>query len=484
MTPRVRSDKLKGTFAETLRRQAIDAIELARDARGDPDLRDAVLAMLTRITDTARSLGLEPILDAAEAAAAAIAAGGGGTDSLETLLEQCRGLDGIAPVLRPVIVVAATAGTELRLRAQAEAMAVPVEVVVSSAEALRRVRGSPPAALVVPAADLEACLGGDVGSVPVYVYGDGADLRARVLAARRGAAGFLPEPLDLREAIPRIRQRLTALAPGVRRALLVDGRGGGAFAALIAGKDLEVTVITRPALLLVALDEAVPDLVILSLALDGVAATDLVAVLRGHHRYGDVPRALLVDDAESERRALNTDVDAVIRRDGDPEQLRGRTRALLDRAWRERQLRVVDLTTGVLSRGALLRAADREIAAARRNSGMLAVLRIDLAVPRGEPPRSLEPAVRSLARVLEQELRETDVVGHLGSSGFAVLLPACSAEHVRARIPAIRERFARHVRDNPRLATAVVSMGVADSAAGIDDVMVRADQDLTRARAR
>lgn len=490
---RGQSDRLKDNFVEVLRQQAIEAVHLAAEAGQDPDVREALHDILVRTRDAARSLGLDAVERAAAQAVRAVDEGAGGTEAVERLLETCRALDGISPVLRPVIVVAATADQEPRLRAQAEGLAVAVHVVPATPDALHRARTEAPAAVVLPATELASALqeGEDLHGLPVYVYGDEGDLAHRLRAARLGAAGYLPAPLDLRDAVPRIRHRLSADPPTPFRVLLVDDdeARAEAVARQLEDEHVQVSHLADPYGLLRALDGAVPDLVAISMAIQGgVSATELVAVLRGHHRYGDVPRVLLADDAAAEGRGLLADAEAVLRRDADASLLHARIHALLERSRRERALRALDPATGVLTRAAVMRAADRELAAVRRTRTTLAFARVDLddamrlRAEIGRP--SVDAALRHLARALRDMLRETDVVGHIGLNGFVALLPACTAANAHARMDAVLHRYRELVANDDVLADTWLVTGVSDTTAGLEDALLRADRDLLATRAK
>lgn len=484
------NERLKGSFATVLHRQTLEAQELWRDARKDPDLLDALVETLERIRLTARSLGLMEV-ERAAAEAIAAAESGRGPQSLDTLLEQCRGLEGVAPALRPLIVVVAGGAIEARLRHQAEGLAVVVRVVHSPEEAATVARADSPSALLLPASALgELRLDApELRGVPLYVYGESRDLADRLLAARAGAAGYLPQPLDLREALPGIRGRLTATAHGAQRIAVIapTRERAAAVGALLVADPAGVVAIGEQGDVLTALDDSLPDLIAICNDLRGLQALDLVSVLGAHHRHGEVPRVLIVDDARAESHALLTDAEAVLRLDVGPGPLRARITALLDRAGRERGLRDVERETGALSRSSLLRAADREIAAARRARSPLCVLRAevdrirDVRRQRGDGTAAF--AERCLALAMRDGLRETDSIGHVGASGFAGLMPGCSARDGRARLAAVRARFKERLAVRPALGQLTVCAGLADSSDGFEDVLQRADRELVRARA-
>jgi diguanylate cyclase (GGDEF)-like protein len=199
---------------------------------------------------------------------------------------------------------------------------------------------------------------------------------------------------------------------------------------------------------------------------------------------------LVVDGVNEELAGLFSSATAVLRRDLDQDlfTLRTRIRGILQRSRRERRLHAFDLSTGVLGRAALLRAADREIAAARLTGQQLAVARLEISEPgqlRAAYGRgTVERALGILARAMLESLRETDVVGRLGANGLVALIPNCSMEAAANHAATIRKRFGWMAGQDHALMRVSLTTGVADTVEGIDDVLLRADRNLLRARGR
>lgn len=481
--------RLKAGFSDLLQRQVREAQALWRDAHADSDVRDALVEALDRIHGTAQTLGLPDLADAAGVAADA-AANGSGPEALETLVEHCRGLEGVPPVLRPIVVLAANTQVEGRARQQAEGLSGSVRVLPLGPEAVAQARALAPAAVLLPSALLRGAPpeGLDLGGAPFYVYGEGRDLADRLAAVRFGAAGFLPNPLDLRLALASVRARLTASVLGGFRVAVIarTAEDAAALGEALSGDRARVVGIAEDVDLIGALDDAQPDLVALGPGLTRVPAVELLALLRAHHLYGVLPRVLVVEDAGGEAAAMLTDADAVLRRDAEPGALRARVQVLLERARRERALRHVDVESGVLSRVALLRGADREVAAARRLRAPLCVLRVEVdglsEVRRLRGPGPAMFVEQCLALALRDGVRDTDSIGYGAGPGFAVLLPGCSAANGRLRMAAVRARFKERLAVRPALASLTLSAGVADSAEGFDELLLRAERAMVRAR--
>ncbi len=464
--PRADSERLRDSFADVLRQQALEASQLAAAAGEDADLRDAVGEMLERVQRTARALHLDAVERAAADAARAVGQGQG-DGALEPLLAMCRSLDPTAEVLRPVLVIGVNEASRDPLLRVAPSLAAAV------AEARREV----PLAVVVPAG-LLADLPDDVfGPVPRYAWGDADDLGCRLDAARAGAAGYFAAPLDLRTLGARVRARaLTSDEPD--RVLLVGAAEPVivAWVRAIAGLPAELSVLRARDALLATLEEVDPSLVVLA----DPRAAELAQVLRGHPDWWDLPRVVVADDPPLGLVELSLPTTLPV------ERLRAQVMALLERSRLEREQRAQERMTGVLPRAALLRAADREIGIARRTRQPLAVARIDVDEPgalrRAHGSAAVGAALRLLARSLREVVRATDIVGRVGDHGYGVLLPGATAPGIRARLTEVERRFNTLAASDPRLAGVTATAGLADLQDAGESLFQLADRDRVRHR--
>jgi PleD family two-component response regulator len=85
---------------------------------------------------------------------------------------------------------------------------------------------------------------------------------------------------------------------------------------------------------------------------------------------------------------------------------------------------------------------------------------------------------------MRQTLRDSDIVGRLGSNGLVALIPDCSMEAAANQAAAVRKRFGWMAGQDHALMRVSLATGVADTVEGIDDVLLRADRNLLRARGR
>lgn len=470
---RADSERLRESFADVLRTLALEASDLAGLAGDDADLRDAVGEMLQRVQRTAHALNLDRVEEAAAEAARAMEAGGG-ADALIGLLETCRAIDPTAEALRRILVVGIAeppgGGDPL------------VHFVPTIDAAVEAVRQEAPLAVVLPVGAFVASRagGGDAArfaDLPRYAWGVDDCIAGRLEAARAGALAFFVAPLDSRTLAACVRVRtLTSREPD--RLVLVQPSDAvtNRWTQAVAGRGVELTVVQARETLLTTLEEVDPTLVVLA----GPHAVELALVLRGHPDWWTLPRVLMADTLPEGVVELTVPVGFPV------DRLRVQGLALLERARQDRALRAVEGATGVLPGVALVRAADREAALARRARQPLAAVRIDIDEPaalrHAHGSAAVGAAVRLLARALRDTLRGTDIVGRVGEHGFGVLLPGSGAAGIRARMQEVEQCFLTLAAPDPRLARVTATAGFADLEEGAVGLLQRADLDRVRVR--
>lgn len=475
-------NRLRNSFAEVVKRQAGELAELARDAQADPDVREALSFELDRIGGTAASLGLTPIERAAKAALAA------GDDEaflemVERLVDACRALEGVATLFRPVIVVGVEAPDDLDL-------AVDLRAAADVPEALALAEAEDPSAFVVPHDQLDEIFGrleGALKAVPVYACGPARELPLRLEAARKGAAGFVGTPVRLHRVLDLVRARAREADPPPYRVLLVESEDETAAVVTDAldGPNRVVRRVTRAGELLETMDDFGPELILLAAQGEDFDGASMASVVHGHDIYGGVPVLFLARERDLGATALVAGADDIIQKPVSAPQLRARVLARLRRTREAEAARVEDRLTGVLSRRALLRLADREIGLARRTGNPLSVVLVDVD-SMGDINASLglgrgDDVLRAMSRMLLTTFRETDVVGRVGGDSFAILLPACPAKFARRRIDSMRNPL-RSWGGEQGVDELEISVGVADTINSIADVLARADRALLQAR--
>lgn len=481
-TRRLAKDRLRSGFLGQAVRQLREMSALLGQA-SDSAVRDTIAHELDRMAAAAETFGLDAIREGARESAMAIMTGGG-TRALRPVADAVRVAGGRSRF--PPIAIVAQDPLVGRLRIEAGRCCEQV-LFFASIDAWRDdLQVEEPQALVLPSSQLGS-LQPDDHRAPIYVYGPVDDLDGRLAAADAGVAGWLPERLEFRTLLDRVRvhaYQVRAPAPRLvvvsddadRREALrhaLDRHGSNARAAASAAEVLGL------------LEDTWPEGLVVDATVGGVGADRIAQVSRGHHRHVDMVLAVLAT-ADEALRYLEAGADVVIDPSLSADDIARRVRVAQTRA-RERSIGR-DPATGLRDRVGMLRAVDRALSEARRGGRTLATAVVELDqlpdVMRTHGRSATDQALRVLARCIESAVRANDLIGRLGGDAFLVLFPGCNAEQARRRLNDIRNLFAALCARDDRLEGLSFSAGVADTDDGVDRLLVRAEEALERARVR
>jgi diguanylate cyclase (GGDEF)-like protein/PAS domain S-box-containing protein len=151
-----------------------------------------------------------------------------------------------------------------------------------------------------------------------------------------------------------------------------------------------------------------------------------------------------------------------------------------------------DHLTGLANRRALFEAGEREIARWHRSPRPLSVILVDAdhfkRVNDTHGHAGGDAVLRALAQILAAAVREIDIVARIGGEEFALLLPSTDGEGALVIANRLRERVAASgVLFESSEIRFTISAGVAsmaESVAGVEDLLKNADRALYRAKAR
>jgi diguanylate cyclase (GGDEF)-like protein len=458
--------------------------ELASLLGGPGDTADAVASELQRIGETAQSFGLTRVEEASKATVMLLESRSPGV-----------GLAGLAKALRasgghsrfPPIVLIAKEPLLSKLSVEAVRCCETLEFYDSVASWHARLRCEQPEAIVVPLDELDK-LEDEDHAASVFVYGgSGYDVKARVHAAARGAKGLLPDRVEFRPLLDRLRALGYRRRAGHPRVLLAldDKALTSALIKPLENNGAFVATAKKPESVGSELREASPDLFVISEQLGTFDAATLVAATRMVPRQADM-LVVAVASVKATTPLLTSGCDGVIDKALPAGEIAVQIEAFLDRARSRSTGR--DASTGLADRPASLRSVDRALSEARRGGRPLSVAIVELDSA-ADIQRRLgrgvgDTALRLLARCLEGAIRASDVVGRLDEDSFVVLMPSCSVDHARKRLGDVRSLFTALCARDDKLSGLTFSAGVADTEDGTDRLLPRAEEALERGRAR
>lgn len=144
----------------------------------------------------------------------------------------------------------------------------------------------------------------------------------------------------------------------------------------------------------------------------------------------------------------------------------------------QRKLATFDNLTGLMSRHAFYESASSLLKLIKRNNDSMSIAYIDIDFFKEINDKfgheAGDEALKSFAGLLNNVVRESDLIGRLGGDEFILALPHTGLENVKVVINKIKEACESHtVLINDRIIKFTVSIGVSSSTAVSDDILER-----------
>ncbi|MFV3130281.1 diguanylate cyclase [Niveispirillum sp. KHB5.9] len=320
------------------------------------------------------------------------------------------------------------------------------------------VRENPPSALIVDiicGADYDA--GSETltrmlaeGPVPPAIFLSGRDdFAARLGAVRAGGAGYLTKPVDPATLAERLDQAIGRESIRPYRVMLIDDDPlvAAQYATALGGAGMEVEVLVDPVEAIPQIRRFLPDLVLLDQVMPGCTGLELAAVLRQQEGMLSLPILFLTADQALGDKRLVLDVGAedLLLKPIGTVQLVSQVRARVRRARQLQAMMARDSLTGALNHAMVQEHLATEVARARRDGVPLSFVMIDVdrfkRVNDEHGHAAGDRVLRSLARLLRQRLRRSDIVGRYGGEEFAVILPGTGPSEAAFMLDALRRDF-------------------------------------------
>ena len=321
------------------------------------------------------------------------------------------------------------------------------------------------------------------------------DFSARLQAAELGAEGFFIKPLDIPRLVTRVEQVLTRLHAPAERVLIVDDDELLAqyYQELLTRAGMQVEILHDPALTVETLERKLPDIVLMDLQMPEISGQNLAAVIRQYDQWMGLPIVYLSaeHDPAQQLRALNQGADDFLTKPVDDAHLITAVRSRVARSRQLLELMTKDSLTGLLKHATIKESLKREWAMARRKGETLCVAMLDIDHFKQVNDRfghaTGDEVIASVATLLRQRLRATDILGRYGGEEFAVVLANCDAGAAAAVLDDFRMRFQElQFSYEGESFSVTISIGVAEYRPGMevdaDALLVNADKALYQAK--
>jgi diguanylate cyclase (GGDEF)-like protein len=289
---------------------------------------------------------------------------------------------------------------------------------------------------------------------PVVCIGHESSFDSLYRVAQQGATAYFCEPLDLPELAERIES--LALERGSRpqgRVLIVDDdlELGEHYCLVLKQAGIVARLVSDPADLMSELSAFEPDLVLMDVQLRDYSGVTLARLIRYEPRWLGLPIVYLSseDNPENQLDALSKGADEFLVKPVTDDYL---VRSVRIRCYRARQLSDLmnrDSLTGLLKHSLIKQEVDRELSRCRRAGHTSCVVMLDLdhfkRVNDTWGHGQGDIVIRTLANLLRNRLRESDVIGRYGGEEFLLILPDCEPTVAVKLIEAIGKSFAELV---------------------------------------
>ncbi|WP_114971038.1 diguanylate cyclase [Rhodoferax ferrireducens] len=210
---------------------------------------------------------------------------------------------------------------------------------------------------------------------------------------------------------------------------------------------IESLAVTNPAEVLTGLRSFQPDLILMDMYMPDCTGVEATRVIRQHAEFLSTPVIYLSGDGDM---ALQVDAmrmggDHFLTKPFNPVFLNAVVKSKIERYRALRRSMLHDGLTGLLNHRTVKERLAAAVNAASATKGQLAVAMIDIDHFKAVNDKYGHPmgdqVIRSLAWILKQRLRKTDLVGRYGGEEFLVILPGSSADQAFERLDLIRRDF-------------------------------------------
>ena len=268
---------------------------------------------------------------------------------------------------------------------------------------------------------------------------------------RAGVIGYFVKPLNPATLEARLQRLLSVRERDAFRVLIVDDDMLLAqhYALVLQNAGLRAEILTDPAEIFQGLRRFHPDVILLDVNMPECSGPELAQTVRLQDEWLGVPIIYLSSETDSERQMAS-----LIKAGDDfltkPISDNALVVAIFARAQRARQLAEVmtkDSLTGLLQHAHIKErlGAELERAARLQQNVSVAMLDIDHFKKVNDVYGHLtgDQVISSLANLLRQQLRKTDLIGRYGGEEFLLVLPECQLDKACQVVNQLREAFAR-----------------------------------------
>ncbi len=331
--------------------------------------------------------------------------------------------------------------------------------------------------------------------VPLISYSSEGDLPRRLFGVRCGGQAFLVRPLDINILVERIHSVLAVPEDSAPFSILVieDSELQSQIISMaLTSAGMSTRVVNDPLRVNEVLKDLSPDLILMDLYMPQCSGLELARVIRQQDDCVGVPIVYLSAESNLDRQiaALGRGGDDFLTKPIEPMHLISAVTARVRRSRAVRAQIVRDGLSGLYNHTYILSRLETEISRALRSGSRLCFAMLDLdnfkAVNDTHGHPIGDRVLKTVARLLTQRLRRSDVIGRYGGEEFAIIMPDVTPRDAWSRLDEIREAFSKiPIRTRTGEFHVTLSCGITGIGGPISDVTtakVAADEALYEAK--
>jgi diguanylate cyclase (GGDEF)-like protein len=293
----------------------------------------------------------------------------------------------------------------------------------------------------------------DKNPQPAIIYSSRSDFDARLSAVRAGVDAYFVKPMDIDTLVEKIESLLGRKPNRPYQVLLIDDDLSLAkhFSMVLSHAGIQVSIEIHAEKVLSVLEEISPDLIIMDIYMPICSGFELAKIIRQQAQLDSIPIIFLSTEHDIDKQLLAMQMggDEFITKPVKDEHL---TTAVLTRAKRARLLSdliMLDGMTGLLKHARMKEQLVTEIYQATRSKLSFAFAMIDIDhfknVNDTYGHLTGDRIIKSLAQLLRQRLRKSDIIARYGGEEFAVILHDSNRKGTFELIDSIRNDFSQLV---------------------------------------
>lgn len=279
---------------------------------------------------------------------------------------------------------------------------------------------------------------------------DRDDQVVRLKSIQAGGAAFFNKPINIVSLIDKLDSlnKSTKIASPSKVLIIEDQLAVASYYQMVLKMSgFEVEIASSPDTVLEQMRDFHPELILMNTFLSELNASDLARVIRQIDEYVSIPIIFLSNDDDFGKRieALDLGGDEYLVKPIKASHLIAVVRSRLDRAKTLRSYMVRDSLTNLLNHTAFRNVLSQEVNRCKRQNAPLALAMLDIdhfkRVNDTYGHAAGDSAIKGLARLLQQRLRKSDIIGRYGGDEFVALLIDCEAEQALQIMDEIRIHF-------------------------------------------